>query len=104
MHANNTLAHTCITQTLLDRLVASKVVTDYESKYELDKMFWFYDEMGGGVEGKRTKILGKAPTPGEHYRPCVVTTGDTQDAFHTSMGIFANNHKMDKPFIVQRCV
>ena len=27
--------------------------------------------------------------------------GDSQDAFHTSMGVFANNHSLDKPFIIQ---
>ena len=103
----HSLAHTHThshAQTLIDRLVASEVLTAYERDYELDKLMWFYDEMGGGVEGKRKKVFGKAPTPGQHYRPCVVTTGDMQDAFHTSMGIFANNHVMDKPFIVQRCV
>lgn len=27
--------------------------------------------------------------------------GDSQDAFHTSIGVFANNHTLDKPFIIQ---
>ena len=40
-------------QALLDRLVASEVLTAYERDYELDKLAWFYDEMGGGVEAKR---------------------------------------------------
>ena len=57
--------------------------------------------MGGGVEGKRNKVLGAVPTLGEHYRPCVVTTGDTQDPFHTTVGIFINNHLLDKPFVIQ---
>ena len=76
-------------------------MTPYERDYELDRCFWFYDEMGGGVEGKRNKVMASAPKPGEHYRPCVVTTGDSQDSFHTSMGIFANAHLLDKPFVIQ---
>ena len=60
--------------------------------------------MGGGVEGKRNKAFGTAPVPGQHYRTCAVTTGDTKDAFHTSMGIFANNHLLDKTFMIQRYV
>ena len=27
--------------------------------------------------------------------------GDSQDAFHTSIGVFANNHRMDNSFVVQ---
>ena len=100
-----THAHTHIhslAQALLDRLVASKVLTPYERDYELDKLFWYYDEMGGGVEAKRNRVLGAAPKPGQHYRTCVVTTGDSKDAFHTSMGIFVNNHLCDKTFMIQR--
>lgn len=82
-------------------MVASDVLTAYERDYELDKFTWFFDEMGGGVEGKRNKVLGAVPTLGEHYRPCVVTTGDTQDPFHTTVGIFINNHLLDKPFVIQ---
>ena len=77
------------------------MLSAYERDFELDKLMWFYDEMGGGVEGKRKKVLGAAPVAGEHYRPCVVTTGDSQDPFHTSMGIFVNDHMMDKPVMVQ---
>ena len=86
---------------MLDRLVAAEVLTPYERDYELDQLTWYYDEMGGGAEGKRKNVLGGAPKPGEHYRPCVVTTGDSQDPFHTSQGIFVNNHLLDKPFVVQ---
>lgn len=89
---------------LLDRLVASEVLTEYERDFELDKLCWFYDEMGGGVEAKRKKALGSAGVAGEHYRPCVVTTGDGQDPFHTSMGVFANNHLLDNVFMIQRQV
>lgn len=77
------------------------MLSAYERDFELDKLMWFYDEMGGGVEGKRKKVLGAAPKAGEHYHPCVVTTGDSQDPFHTSMGIFVNDHIMDKTFMVQ---
>ena len=45
-------------------------------------------------------MIGDELKPGEHYRSCVVTTGDTQDPVHT-MGVFANNHLMDKCFMVQ---
>lgn len=76
-------------------------MTAYERDYELDRLTWYYDEMGGGVEGKRNKVLAGAAIPGEHHRPCVITTGDGQDAFHTTAGIFINNHSMDKPFMVQ---
>ena len=58
-------------------------MTPYEKDYELDKLFWFYDEMGGGVEGKRNKVLGAAPKAGRHYRPCYVTTGVTTSHTHT---------------------
>lgn len=51
-------------------------MTEYERDYELDQCMWFYDEMGGGVEGKRNKILGSKPIAGQHYRPCMVTTGE----------------------------
>ena len=91
-------------QELLDRLVSSGILTAYQRRYELDKFVWYYDEMGGGVEAKRKKVMGSAPTPGEHYRPCVITTGDTQDPFHTSMGVFVNNHLLDKTFMIQRYV
>ena len=47
----------------------------YQRDYELDDLFWYYDEMGGGVEGKRNKIIGASAVAGKHYRPCVVTTG-----------------------------
>ena len=40
-------------------------------------------QMGGRVEDKRKKAFGGAPVAGEHYRLCVVTTGDSQDPFHT---------------------
>jgi len=115
-------------QALLDRLVSSNILSAYERDYELDKLSWYYDEMGGGVEGKRAKNLGSRPVAGRHYRPCMITTGnshshahtlthtpfitfnlthlclttgDSQDAFHTSFGIFANNHTLDKPFAIQ---
>lgn len=67
-----TLSHL---QGLLDRLVASNVLTAYERDYELDKLTWYYDEMGGGVEGKRKKNMGSKSVAGQHYRPCTVTTG-----------------------------
>ena len=50
-------------------------MTAYERDYELDKLCWFFDEMGGGVEGKRKKTMGTKPMAGKHYRPCTVTTG-----------------------------
>ena len=102
LHSQHIDLLTTLIQDMLDRLVASEVLTAYERDYELDKLTWYYDEMGGGVEGKRNKVLGSAPVAGKHYRSCVVTTGDTQDAFHTSMGIFANNHLLDKAFMIQR--
>ena len=101
MHTPHLTTPTLDRQALLDRLVESEVLSAYERDYELDKLTWYYDEMGGGVEAKRNKVLGRAPTPGEHYRACVVTTGDTQDPFHTSEGIFVNNHLLDKPFMIQ---
>ena len=67
--------YTYIIQGLLDRLVASEVLTAYERDYELDKLTWYYDEMGGGVEGKRKKTFGSSPVAGTHYRSCSVTTG-----------------------------
>ena len=88
-------------QDLLDRLVGCEVLTAYERDYELDLLMWFYDEMGGGVEGKRARVLATAPKPGVHYRSCAVTTGDSKDAFHTSMGIFVNNHRQGKHFMIQ---
>ena len=78
-------------QALLDRLVASDVLTAYERDYELDKLCWYYDEMGGGTEGKRKKAMGAAPKPGDHYRSCVVTTGDTQ-VTHTLTCIHTHIH------------
>ena len=62
---------------------------------------WFYDEWGGGVEGKRKPVMGSAPKPGQHYRTCVINTGDSQDAFHTSIGCFINNHLLDNSFVIQ---
>ena len=62
-------------QDLLDRLVASEVLTAYQRDYKLDEIMWFYDEMGGGVEGKRKKTIGSSSVAGTHYRPCTVTTG-----------------------------
>lgn len=70
---HHTYTHTL--QGLLDRLVSSNVMTAYERDYELDKLCWFFDEMGGGVEGKRKKTMGTKPMAGKHYRPCTVTTG-----------------------------
>ena len=67
--------HTHNTQALLDRLVASEVLSAYERDYELDRLCWFYDEMGGGVEAKRKKTIGGSSVAGVHYRPCTVTTG-----------------------------
>ena len=69
--------------------------------YELDLLMWFYDEMGSGVERKRNKVLATSPKPGVHYRSCIVTTGDSQDAFHTNMGIFVCNHRQGKHFMIQ---
>lgn len=62
-------------QGLLDRLVGSGVLTAYQRDYELDKLCWYYDEMGGGVEGKRKKTMASKPVAGQHYRACTVTTG-----------------------------
>ena len=124
----HTHAHIHTLQALLDRLMGSGILTAYERDYELDKLTWYYDEMGGGVEGKRKKNMGSKPVAGQHYRPCTVTTGactlndimsngtahanivicicvrnagDSQDVFHTSIGVFANNHALDKPFVIQ---
>ena len=93
-----------MSQDLLDCLVATKILTAYERDYELDKLSWYYDEMGGGVEAKRKKVLGSAPTRGVHYHPCVIPTGDTQDPSHTSLGVFVSNHLLDKTFMIQRYV
>ena len=60
-------------------------MTPYERDYELDKMCWFYDEMGGGVEGKRKKTMGTKPMAGKHYRPCTVTTGAYDACVYVAM-------------------
>ena len=85
--------------------------------------------MGGGVEGKRKKNMGSKPVARRAALPplyphhwcvyindimsngtahaniviciCVTNAGDSQDAFHTSIGVFANNHALDKPFVIQ---
>jgi len=50
-------------------------MTAYDRDFKLDEIMWFYDEMGGGVEGKRKKQFGSSSVAGKHYHPCVVTTG-----------------------------
>ena len=46
-------------------------------------------------------MIGAKPRGGKVNKSCVVTTGDAQDPFHTTLGVFVNNHRLGVPFVVQ---
>lgn len=86
---------------MLERMVGMNVLTRHDVDYNLDKIFFYYDERGGGTERRKSKVIGTKNQAGRHHRSTIITTGDAKDTFHTTTGVIVYDHMLVEPFIIQ---